>query len=186
MPDPYVTSVAPVARGAAQAGPPHADLSARVGTAPEGPPVPYDSPGRRPVDRHDTAILRLGLRLSRDKASVGLARRILDSVLDAMGTGEQCRDDLALALSEGCANAVQHAVGSDGYEVRVSFEERCCVVDILDNGQDVLRPPLNRSTPHTAGEQGRGLSIMAVSTDSLHLAPRRPHGLAVRFTKRLT
>ena len=30
-----------------------------------------------------------------------------------------------------------------------------------------------------------GLSIIAMSTDSLRLTPRRPHGLTVRFTKRI-
>jgi serine/threonine-protein kinase RsbW len=138
-----------------------------------------------PDDRRNSPILRLELRLSRDTASVGLARRILESVLQAMAIDEQRRDALVLALSEGCANAVQHAVGADGYQVRVSFDENCCVVDILDTGRSVPRLLIDRPMPHVTAEGGRGLSIMAMSTDSLHMTLRRPHGLAVRFTKRL-
>jgi hypothetical protein len=48
-----------------------------------------------------------------------------------------------------------------------------------------VRLPIDLSLPDPSEEGGRGLSIMAMSTDSLRLTPRRPHGLAVRFTKRL-
>jgi anti-sigma regulatory factor (Ser/Thr protein kinase) len=39
--------------------------------------------------------------------------------------------------------------------------------------------------PDVIEERGSGLTIMAMSTDSLQISRRRPHGLAVRFTKRL-
>jgi hypothetical protein len=45
--------------------------------------------------------------------------------------------------------------------------------------------PTDLTPPDPTYERGRGLSIIAMVTDSLHLTPRRPHGLAVRFTKRL-
>jgi len=93
--------------------------------------------------------------------------------------------ELLLALSEGCVNAVQHATGADGYEVRAVLDEECCVVDIADNGRSAVRLPVSPSMPDVIEERGRGMSIMAVSTDSLQISPRRPHGLAVRFTKRL-
>jgi len=80
---------------------------------------------------------------------------------------------------------VQHAVGADGYEVRAVLDEECCVVDIVDNGRSAVRLPVSPSMPDVIEERGRGLSIMAMSTDSLQIRSRRPHGLAVRFTKRL-
>jgi serine/threonine-protein kinase RsbW len=130
-------------------------------------------------------VLGLELRLPRHAGSVALARRILDSILQAMAVDQDCRAELLLALSEGCTNVVQHAVGADGYEVRVTFEEDRCVVDILDSGRGTVRFPFDPSMPEVTEERGRGLSIMAMSTDSLQMSPRRPHGLAVRFTKRL-
>jgi serine/threonine-protein kinase RsbW len=140
--------------------------------------------GRSSADQCSTPVLHLELRLPRQADSVGLARRILGSVLQAMAVDQDCRSELLLALGEGCANVVQHAVGADGYEVRVSFDDDCCVVDITDNGRG-MRFPINPSMPEVTAERGRGLSVMAMSTDSLQISPRRPHGLAVRFTKRL-
>ena len=148
-------------------------------------PAPGAANGRRAADGR-APVVRLQLRLPRQAESVGVARRVLDSVLHAMAIDQHCRDELLLALGEGCANVVQHAVGADGYEVSVSFDDDCCVVDILDNGRRAPQLPVNPSMPHAIEERGRGLSIMAMTTDSLQISPRQPHGLAVRFTKRLT
>lgn len=131
-------------------------------------------------------VVRLELRLPRQAESVGLARRILGSVLRAMAIDQRCQDELLLALGEGCANVVQHAVGADGYEVTVTFDDDCCVVDIIDDGRHSRQLPVDPPMPDPTRERGRGLSIMARLTDSLQIRPRRPHGLAVRFTKRLT
>jgi serine/threonine-protein kinase RsbW len=152
----------------------------------DGITAPRAANGRRSADRRGAPVLRLELRLPRQADSVGLARRILDSILQAMAVDQDCRAELLLALSEGCTNVVQHAVGADGYEVRFTFDEDCCVVDIIDNGRGIVRFPIDPSMPEITEERGRGLSIMAMSTDSLQMSAHRPHGLAVRFTKRLS
>jgi serine/threonine-protein kinase RsbW len=146
--------------------------------------APCATNSRRSTDQRSAGVLRLELRVSRQPDSVSLVRRILDSVLHAMAVDEHCRTELLLALSEGCTNAVQHAAGTDMYEVRVTFDDYC-VVDIVDEGRRAVRFPSNPSMPDLTEERGRGLSIMAITTDSLQVSPRRPHGLAVRFTKRL-
>jgi serine/threonine-protein kinase RsbW len=146
------------------------------------PAVPAANGGDRSMS---PPALRLELRLLREVESVGLTRRIFESVLHTMTIDPDCRSELLLALSEGCANVVQHAAGADGYEVHITVDDDCCVVDIIDNGRGAARLPIIPLMPDFTEERGRGLSIMAMYTDSLHLSPRRPHGLAVRFTKRL-
>jgi serine/threonine-protein kinase RsbW len=126
----------------------------------------------------------LGLR--RESASVGVARRIIDGALRAMGAGVGCRGELVLALSEACTNAVKHAVGTDGYEVRVTVDDDRCVVEVIDAGRGVVRLSDDPALPGPAGESGRGLSIIAMCSDSVQMTARQPHGFAVRFTKRLT
>lgn len=151
----------------------------------EAPPAPSPingrrAPGPRPI------VLRLSLGLPRQPASVGLARHVLGFALEAMAVDPKCRAGLLLALNEGCTNAVQHAEGTDVYEVRVSFDEDCCIVEILDSGRGIEQLPVSTSMPDMTAERGRGLAIIAMSTDSLRITARRPQGLAVRFTKRLT
>lgn len=141
--------------------------------------------GRRPVRRGGSG-LSMTLDLRRELDSVGIARRVVDTFLQTVEMDPDRRAELLLALSEGCTNAVEHATGADGYEVHVTLDGDCCVVDIVDAGRDTVRLPIDLTMPGPTEERGRGLSIMSMSTDSLRLTPRRPHGLAVRFTKRLT
>ena len=149
-------------------------------------PDPRAVNGRGLAGRHAVPGLRMVLGLPREPASVGVARRVVDTALQAVGVDPDCRADLILALSEGCTNVVKHAAGANGYDVRVTFDGDCCVVEIIDTGRNTIRLPIDLTPPDLTDDRGRGLSIIAMSTDSLQLTPRRPHGLAVRFTKRLT
>ncbi|MFE3875225.1 ATP-binding protein, partial [Kitasatospora sp. NPDC059146] len=59
------------------------------------------------------------LHLKRDPASVPLARRILLGAMATAGVDPQIADDLGVALTEACANAVEHgATGrpDDGFQ----------------------------------------------------------------------
>jgi serine/threonine-protein kinase RsbW len=155
----------------------------------DGPiPDPQPANGRRPAGRAGNPGLRMTLGLHREPASIGVARRVVDTALQAAEVDPNRRDKLLLALTEACANVVKHAQGSDGYEVRLTFDDDCCIVDIIDTGRHQLRLPTDLTPPDPTHEpgRGRGLSIIAALTDSLHLTPRSPHGLAVRFTKRLS
>jgi serine/threonine-protein kinase RsbW len=149
-------------------------------------PDPRAANGRGQAGRHGVPGLRMVLCLRREPASVGVARRIVDTALRSVGVDPDCRADLTLALSEACTNVVKHAAGADEYEVRLTFDEDCCIVEIIDTGRHAMRLPIDLTPADPTDERGRGLSIIARSTDSLQLTPRRPHGLALRFTKRLT
>jgi len=61
-------------------------------------------PAPRPANGRRTFCV-LSYALPRHAASVGVARRILDSVLQVLAVDQYCRAELLLALSEGCANA---------------------------------------------------------------------------------
>jgi anti-sigma regulatory factor (Ser/Thr protein kinase) len=49
------------------------------------------------------------LSLPRDAASVPLSRQVLDGCLETLGVADDTRTDIALALSEACANVIVHA-----------------------------------------------------------------------------
>lgn len=147
-------------------------------------PDPRTVNDRHPARRRGIPGMRMVLGLRRESASVGVARRIVDGALRAMGAGADWRDELVLALSEACTNAVRHAVGTDGYEVRVTVDDSRCVVEVIDGGRHAVRLPARPTLPGPAVEGGRGLSIIAMCSDSVQMTPRRPHGFAVRFTKR--
>ena len=55
--------------------------------------------------------------MPRDAASVPITRQVLDSCLETLGVTDDTRTDIALALSEACANVVLHAEMEQEYEV---------------------------------------------------------------------
>ncbi|MGW7514741.1 ATP-binding protein [Streptomyces sp. NPDC054796] len=54
------------------------------------------------------------LQLRREAASVPLARRLLLGAMETAGVDPEISYDLSLALTEACANAVEHGTGESG------------------------------------------------------------------------
>ncbi len=149
-------------------------------------PTSRIAPGRAAVTADTSRRLRLELHLARDAASVGVARRVLDSALETIGVDPDCRFELVLAASEACTNVVRHAAGSSRYEMRVAVDLDACTVQVIDHGRGAEVPRVNGAVPDVTAEGGRGMYIMGMVSDNLHVRPRRPVGLEVRFSKRLS
>src|SRR6202451_1894732 len=115
--------------------------------------------------------IKMALYLPRDAASVPVTRRVLDRCLETLGVAPDTRADIALALSEACANVVQHAGPGEEYEVQVSARNGRCVIEVVNSGRGTATLQDGRATgqewsggsarapdlvPATA-EHGRGL-----------------------------
>ena len=134
--------------------------------------------------------LEVALCLPRLARTVTIARRLLDTALSLMGVAEPCRADLSLALTEACANAVQHAHGASEYQVMVSTGRNRCVMEVIDTGVGLHHQRLdgNGSGGDGAGPSlaGRGLRLIRACTDTVETHPVHPSGLRIRMSKALT
>ncbi len=140
------------------------------------------------------------LHLPRDAVSVPICRQVLNGCLQTLGVTPDTRADIALALSEACANVVQHAGHGQEYEVQVRAKDRRCVIEVVNTGgRDNGRGPDGRwpgegpsdgfpltdqPVPVTA-ERGRGLRIIDAVTENMQLTGNRRHGTTVHFEKTL-
>lgn len=125
--------------------------------------------------------------LPRDTATAPLTRQVLDSSLQNLGVSADIRADLTIALSEACANAIQHAVNSQEYEVRAYVGNSRCVIEVADNGCGFREPPPADSAPAPlTAENGRGLQIIRAFTENLQVIRGFSGGSVVRFEKALT
>src|SRR4029078_1291971 len=79
--------------------------------------------------------IKMALSLPRDAASVPVTRRVLDRCLETLGVTPDTRADIALALSEACANVVQHAGPGEEYQVQVSARSRQSVSEVVSAGR---------------------------------------------------
>jgi serine/threonine-protein kinase RsbW len=134
--------------------------------------------------------IQMGLHLPRDAVSVPVGRQVLDSCLETLGVAADTRSDIALALSEACANVVQHAGPGEEYEVRVSARDCRCTIEVVNTGsEDGDASPdgfavTDEPVPVTA-EHGRGLKIIEAVVDNLQLTGNGHRGTTVHFEKTL-
>jgi serine/threonine-protein kinase RsbW len=137
--------------------------------------------------------IKLVLWLPRDAVSVPVSRQVLDSCLETLGVTPDTRADIALALSEACANVVLHAGAGEEYEVQVSTRDRRCVIEVVNTGGRDGEPApasvvgaflADDPVPVTA-EHGRGLQIIDAVADNLELTSTGRRGTTVHFEKKL-
>ncbi len=99
------------------------------------------------------------LHLRREAASVPLARRLLIGTMETAGVDPDISYDLSVALSEACANAVEHGgdmargPGSEAYRVTAYLDGEKCRIEVADAGPGFPAPPpagpARRSGPRT-------------------------------------
>jgi serine/threonine-protein kinase RsbW len=128
--------------------------------------------------------------LPRTLESVAVARQTLDRLLSVFGVRSDCRDEIALAVTEACSNAVRHADGDGMYELAAESEDSECVITVNDSGPGLAPPPAGDGPPPAAmppadAPSGRGMALMRLMTDRLELRHRGDGGLSVRLSKRL-
>ncbi|MCL8011182.1 ATP-binding protein [Streptomyces sp. AS02] len=130
------------------------------------------------------------LHLRREAASVPLARRLLIGTMETAGVDPDVSYDLSVALSEACANAVEHGGDStpDGspqaYRVTAYLDGEKCHIEVTDSGPGFAAPPRAPRPVSTDAEHGRGLCLIAELADHVQIGnkPGRS-GAVVSFDK---
>ncbi|MFF1393212.1 ATP-binding protein [Streptomyces sp. NPDC058287] len=129
------------------------------------------------------------LHLRREAASVPLARRLLIDTMETAGVDPDISYDLSVALTEACANAVEHGGDPDpddpagAYRVTAYLEGETCRIEVADSGPGfpALRgrgTTLLKPAPEYA-EHGRGLCLIQELADHVHFVNRPGRGGAV-------
>lgn len=132
------------------------------------------------------------LHLRREAASVPLARRLLLGTMESAGVDPDVSYDLSVALSEACANAVEHGGdgaldgGSQAYRVTAYLDGETCRIEVADSGPG-FGGRGSRGTVMDSGadsENGRGLYLIQELADHVHIASKPgQRGAVVSFDK---
>ncbi len=126
--------------------------------------------------------INLELQLPRDEASIPVVRHLCRNALRGMGVDPECGDDIEVALSEACTNALKHSVPGADYEVHVSLNDRQCVITVVDTGHG-FDGRSAESDP--AAEHGRGVELMRALVDRVEFNSNPEAGTVVRLEKDL-
>jgi PAS domain S-box-containing protein len=127
--------------------------------------------------RYVMAPTRFELRLPSEPRSVSRFRAESKVWLEEAGVAPVDVEDLVLAISEACSNAVEHAgVERGDVTLTAEFRDDTVVVAVQDSGR--WQPP------HLRFERGRGFRILRALMDDVTVS-RRGDGTEVRMRRRL-
>ena len=129
--------------------------------------------------------IRYSLRLPRDEVTVPLVRTICRDAMHRLGVTADCQGDVALALTEACANVVQHAGGENEYEVAIAFIEDTCHIRVVDRGDGIDLTDSNRTEMILEDDSGRGIVLMKLLADRIAFEAQPEDGTIVHLQKRL-
>jgi serine/threonine-protein kinase RsbW len=129
--------------------------------------------------------VQIALSLPREAVSVPLTRHTVSAALYTAGVEPMCVDEVELALSEACTNAVQHAVGGVSYEVNVSISDEHVTIEVVDSGSGFGQREASFGALDHASENGRGMALMNALSDLAVFDSVTGKGGSVHLTKRL-
>ncbi|MGK5170464.1 ATP-binding protein [Geodermatophilus sp. CPCC 205761] len=124
------------------------------------------------------------VRLPVDTDSVPFVRRLCRLALEHLHVPQHVVDEIVLALTEACANVVQHAGDSAEYEVQVRLDDAVCRISVVDDGAGFDpggRPAIDGSPLETGG----GLTLMQALVDRLDFHHESDGRHRVTLEKRL-
>jgi serine/threonine-protein kinase RsbW len=121
-----------------------------------------------------------------DTGSVPFVRGLCRQALEHLHVETTVVDEIALALTEACANVVQHAGDHAEYEVAVAIDDRLCRINVVDSGNGLDPAELAARDEHSPLDEGRGLLLMQALVDRLDFRHESDGRHRVTLEKRLS
>jgi anti-sigma regulatory factor (Ser/Thr protein kinase) len=127
------------------------------------------------------------VRLPVDVSSVPFVRGLCRQALEHLAVDRPVIEETTLALTEACANVVQHTGGQAEYEVSVAIHDDLCRITVVDDGTGFdPDEAAGRSGPDADGDGGGGLRLMQALVDSLDFRRDAEGRHRVSLEKRLS
>ena len=121
-----------------------------------------------------------------DTDSVPFIRGLCRQALEHLDVERAVVDEIALALTEACANVVQHAGQRGLYEVTVAIDDRLCRISVVDDGEGFDPAELRGGDERSPLDDGHGLLLMQALVDRLDFRNESDGRHRVTLEKRLT
>jgi serine/threonine-protein kinase RsbW len=112
--------------------------------------------------------ISFAVRLPVDSKSVPFVRGLCRQALEHLSVDTPVIEDVVLALTEACANVVDHAGPHEEYEVHVDISGNLCRISVVDQGEGFDPTAVQVTPPGSVLERGRGMMLMQALVDRLH------------------
>lgn len=128
----------------------------------------------------------VSLKLPCDPKYVSLARLTVASIANGIGFSIDDVEDLKVAVSEACTNALRHGCGGcQTYNVRYTVEDAALTIEVIDCGAGY--EPETVKEPVFDGEQagGFGLFIIKSLMDEVEIISEKETGTSIKMVMHL-
>jgi serine/threonine-protein kinase RsbW len=133
----------------------------------------------------DGLSIHLVLRLPRHPRTIAFVRDFARDALVLVATPDDVINDICVAVSEACANAVEHASGVDDYEVTLDVNADRFTAMVTDQGQGLDEKMVSAPMPAPGESRGRGVPLMRALTDDATFTVQPGIGTTVQLIKLL-
>jgi serine/threonine-protein kinase RsbW len=129
--------------------------------------------------------VNLALQLPRDRASIPVVRHLTQNALAELGVREWICHDVELAVTEACANVLDHAGIGGAYDVILSVSDNTCEIRVVDVGRGFDYDRIEERETSFEDESGRGIALMHAFMDSVLFSSEPERGTVVHLVKGL-
>jgi len=125
------------------------------------------------------------MNIPRESSTLPLVRHLAKYSLGEIGVSRTCIGDIEVALTEACANVVEHTTVDDDYSVAIEITDRTCEIRVIDTGHGSDFETLGHAHADAAAEGGRGIQLMRALVDKIKFTSEPESGTIVHLVKEL-
>ena len=124
------------------------------------------------------------MEITANPAYVRIIRLTTSGIANKVGFCMDDIEDLKVAVSEACTNAIKHS-SDDRFTIIYTMIENGLTIDIIDNGNGYDTSSINEPDIENLKESGMGLFIIEALMDEVSIESQEGKGTSIKMTKYL-
>ena len=124
------------------------------------------------------------MEITANPAYVSIIRLTTSGIANKVGFCMDDIEDLKVAVSEACTNAIKHS-SDDRFTIIYTMIENGLTIEIIDNGNGYDTSSINEPDIENLKESGMGLFIIEALMDEVSIESQEGKGTSIKVTKYL-
>lgn len=124
------------------------------------------------------------MEISSNPEYVGIIRLTTSGIANKIGFSVDDIEDMKVAVSEACTNAIKHSNDDKFFITFEMFEDGICI-EIKDNGEGYDIKEIKEPNLEDPKESGLGIFIIKTLMDEVNIESTKNEGTVIRMTKYL-
>lgn len=124
------------------------------------------------------------MEISSNPKYVSIIRLTTSGIANKMGFCLEDIEDLKVAISEACTNAIKHS-SQDRFTIIYTMIENGLTIEIIDNGKGYDTNSVSEIDSEDLKESGMGLFIIESLMDEVNIKSEEGKGTTIKMTKYL-